>query len=139
MKKQAGRVGKIPLAMFLGWLAGIISTLFLTAALTQMILSETLAETSTGIGVMVVLSLSAAVDALVSALIAKQRWLQVCVGAGGAYYLTMLGLGILLFEGTFEGVLSGLMATVGASTMVGLFALKGEKGASAKRRFRHYG
>lgn len=139
MKNQAGRAGKLPLAMVAGWLVGLGSTLLLSSALTQLILSETLLESAAGTGAMMILAVSAAADALVSALMAKSRWLPVCLGAGGMYYLTMLALGMMLFDGAFLGAGTGLIVTVGASAAVGAIALRGGKRTSGKRKFRHYG
>lgn len=139
MKQKTGRAGKIPFALAMGWLAGMVSTLVMAAALTQMILSGNMEETSAGIGAMVILGISAAVDALVSALISKKRWLQVCLGAGGLYFATLLAMGGILFEGSFSGVGTGLIVTLCASAGVGLFALKRENRASVKRNFQRYG
>lgn len=139
MKQKTGRAGKIPFALVMGWLAGMVSTFVMAAALTQMILSGNMEETSAGIGAMVILGISAAVDALVSALVSKKRWLQVCLGAGGLYFVTLLAMGGILFEGSFSGAGTGLIVTICASAGVGLFALKGENRASVKRNFKRYG
>lgn len=136
---RTGKMGNIPLGMVIGWLSGMVCALTLVAALSQMILSETLPESSVGVGGAVILGISAALDALVSALVAKQRWLQVCLGAGGLFYLTMLTLGLVVFGGPIQGAWIGLLTTAGASIAVGLVALKGEKGVAKKGQFRRYG
>lgn len=139
MKKPNGRAGKIPFALLMGWVVGVLCTLLLAAAMAQLMLSETIPESNIGSGAMIILAISGAVDALVSAVLAKKRWLQVCIGAGGIYFVTLLGLGGTLFGGTFSGVGTGLIVTLGASAAIGLFALKGEKKTSVKRSFQRYG
>lgn len=62
-----------------------------------------------------------------------------CLVAGGMYFVTLLSLGGILFGGTFTGVGTGMVTALGASTGVGLFALRGEKRASVKRNFKRYG
>jgi hypothetical protein len=138
-KQKTVRAGKMPFALVMGWLAGIICTLLLASAWAQMILSETVGQSSAAGGSIVITAISAAVAAWVSALIAKKRWLQMCLVAGGMYFVTLLSLGGILFGGTFSGVGTGLITALGASTGVGLFALRGEKRASVKRNFKRYG
>ena len=138
-KMNSGRAMTIPVAMVIGWGIGVILSLVLASALTQMVLAETVGENVVGPGAWAILGLSAGVDALVSAALAKKRWLQVCVGAGGLFLLSWLTIAVTMFGGDFAGVGWGALTTIGCSSLVGLMALRGEKNQARKRKFRSYG
>lgn len=138
-RKVTGRARSIPVGMAVGWGIGLLVTVSAAAILTQIILSGAMSERMTGVGAYLILPMAAALDALVAASMIKRRWAQVCLGAGGLYFLTLLGISALLFGGQYQGVGISLLLIMGSSAAVGMLGSKREKHTSGKRKIRHYG
>ncbi len=138
-RKATGRAKSIPMGLAIGWVVSMALTLTAAVILTYLVLNETMQESVIGAAGMVVLPLSAALGALTSASMVKRRWMQICIGAGGIYFLTLLGMTALFFGGQYSGVGVSALLIFCAVAVVGALGLKGEKRPTKNKKFRHYG
>lgn len=109
----------IPIGIAIGTSFAIITTLGGAAILASIIGKESIPENAMKTGCMMIHFLSAALGALVSAGITKQRRLPVCIITAAAYFGIMLAMTALLFEGQYQGFwLTALIVTAGGGTAV---------------------
>ena len=122
--------------MAVGLAAGVSASMIITmsaaALCAHLILAEKMKPDAIGYCAMIVLAMASAVGAWLSAGLIKHRWLPVCIGAGGIYYLVLVLITVLFFGGQFQGMfVTALMVLAGCGS-VGLLGLKRRK----KARFR---
>lgn len=136
-KKVTGKALSIPVGIAVGLSASMILTLIGTAVMANLILSESLSENAIGYGAIVILLLSSAMGAWLAAALSKRRWMVVCLGAGGSYYLTLLGITALFFGGQYQGMGVTVLVVLGGCGAVGLLGLReGKGGAKRHRKYR---
>lgn len=138
-KKATGKARSIAAGLAIGLAVSTGLTLIGVAITANLIMSEKIAETAVGYAATVILLLSAVLGAWMAALLTKRRWMIVCLGAGGIYYLTLLAITALFFGGQYQGMGVTALLILGGCGAVGLLGLRGEKGSrkSAKKyRFR---
>ncbi len=138
-RKVTGRAKSIPVGLAMGWAISMALTLATAVLLTYLVLNETVAESALGIGAMVVLPLASALGAVSAASAVKRRWMQLCLGAGAAYFLSLLAITALFFGGQYSGVGVSALLIFGAAAAVGALGLRGDKRPSKSKHFRHYG
>lgn len=137
-KKITGRAQPMPAGFAIGLAVGLTLTLVGTSIVANMILSEKIAESAIGYGAIVILLISSAIDAWLAAALIKRRWMIVCLGAGGIYYLTLLGITALFFGGQYQGMGVTALVVLGGCGAVGVLGLKGENaGGKRRKKYRH--
>ena len=124
----------MPVGLAIGAACSIVITLLCAAWLTHLVLSEKMDVTAIGYAVMAILLISAAVGSLIAAALIKHRWMVVCLGAGGIYFLTLLAMNALFFGGQYQGIGVTALAILGGSGAVGFIGLKQGSGSKMKRK-----
>ncbi len=137
-RKGTGKASKIPvgLAMGLGLSMGI--TLLGAATAAWMVLKEWLQEGSMGAAVTVVHFLASAAGAWLAMHKTKGRKLQVCMLTGLSYYLLLLAVTALFFDGLYQGMGPAAIAVLAGSAAVALVGARGKKGSVSRRKKRAY-
>ena len=133
-KKVTGKAASFPVGLAVGLAVSMGITLMSAALLTHLVLSEKMSENAIGYGAMVILLIAAAVGAWIAAVLVKHRWMVVCLGAGGSYFLTLLAITALFFGGQYQGVGVTALLILGGSGGVGLLGLRQGKKVSFKRK-----
>ena len=133
-KKVTGRSKPMAAGLALGTVVSFLLTLVGAAVIANLILSEKLAEEAVGYGAVVVLLLASAIGAWLSAILVKRRWMLVCLGAGGIYYLLLLSVTALFFGGQYQGMGVTALLVLGGSGAVGLLGLGGKKSSGKKAK-----
>lgn len=136
-QRVTGKARSIPAGLGIGLGVSMALTLVGAAVTANLAMSETISENTIGYSAMIILLLSAAAGSWVAAMMAKRRWMPVCIGAGGMYYLTLLAINSMFFGGQYSGIGVTALVILGGCGAIGLLGLRrraGNKGR--KRRFR---
>ena len=120
-KKLSGGSMGIPGGLAVGAVTSMAITLGGAAIIAALLASEKIGEGATQSLSMIIQALAAIAGALCSYSITRKMRLQVCLLSGVCYFLILLGMNALLFDGQYSGVwLSGLVILAG-SALVAFF------------------
>lgn len=126
-RKVTGKAMPLPAGLGLGLGISMVITLAAVGILAGMVLKGTVGENAIGYGAMLIVPLSAALGALAAALAVKHRWLIVCAGVGGLYFVTLLSITALFFGGQYSGIGTIALLILLGVGVAGLVGLRGEK------------
>lgn len=133
-KKVTGKSKPMAVGLTMGTAISLAVTLLGAAVMANLVLSEKLAEEAIGYGAMVILLLASTLGAWISAGLVKRRWMVVCLGAGGCYYLMLLSITALFFGGQYQGMGVTALLVLGGCGAVGLLGLRGDKSGRKKAK-----
>ena len=132
--KLTAKAVSIPAGLALGIIVALSVTAVGSAAAAWMILRGILGEGAQGYCAMGILLLSSIAGAAVSAGTIQRLRAQMCLAAGGGYYLCLMAVTALFFGGQYRGMgVTALMALCG-SVLVILLAPGGKNRAGCQRR-----
>ncbi len=123
-------------AIVLGVGSSMLITLLLTAGLAALIIGGKLQETTSGVVVAVIRTIAVFFGALITTGIKRDKVLQNTGIVTGAYILIILGLGIILYDGSFYSFGLGLLSVLIGSVAAYLIRIKPNKRKHTSRRFR---
>jgi putative membrane protein (TIGR04086 family) len=138
-KKVSGKAKPIAVGLSIGVLASIVLTLVGTSVTANLVLSEKLPFESVGYAATIVLLLSSALGAWLAAVLVKRRWMMICVGAGGMYYMSLLAITALFFGGQYQAVGVTALLIFGACGAVGFLGLTKDNGKRKKVKKYRFG
>lgn len=92
-------------------LAVLLSAL-LTALLTNMVISGSFQEQNAPVAIFLIRTLSALVGGFVAATIAEGKTLPIIGIVGLGYLVVLIAIGIIFYDGSFNGFLGGLLSTI---------------------------
>ena len=126
MLKKRGRTSGIPAGIFAGLITAMFITMLLAAVTAVLIAGEKIGEDKALFGSAASLLLGAAFGGICAANVAGERKMIVCLIHGAAYYVTLLCMTAMFFEGRYENIwITGLLI-LGASVS-GLLGMRGRK------------
>ena len=132
-KSRKERTLTVPVGIAIGCCTSLAVTL-LGALFAAVLLNEDqMKMNSVGYFVMVVTLMSVAAGSVVSAKLVKRLKLPVGLASGAAYFLALLGITALFFEGQYQGVWVTVLLITGGSMSTLLIGLR-EKRTNTKRR-----
>ena len=138
-KKVTGKSKPIAAGLVIGSIISVILTLLGAAITANLVLSGKLKTENVGYSAIIILLLASFIGAWICAVMVKRRWLLMCLGAGGIYYLSLLAITALFFGGQYQGLCVTALAVLGGSGAVGLLGIKGKnrsRNRALTRRFR---
>ena len=108
----------IPGGLALGLLVSMLVTLAGTGMMALLVTKGTAGEGSSAFFAASIQLLSAAIGAFTTAQCVKKMRLQVCLLSGGIYYLALLGITALCFDGEYASMgLPALMVLIGSGVV----------------------
>ena len=127
MLKKRGRTSGIPAGIFAGLITALLITILLAAVTAVLIAGEKIGEDKALFGSAASLLLGAAFGGICAANVAGERKMIICLIHGAVYYVTLLCVTAVFFEGRYENIwITGLLV-LGASISVGLLVMRGRK------------
>ena len=138
MKRGTGKAASMTAGLVVGAVVSLIVTVLGAFLGANLIVSEKISEASIGYCSMIIILLSSSLGALLAACMIKHRWLPVCLGAGGIYYLILLATTALFFGGQYQGMGVTALAVLGGCGTVGLLGINRGEGKSRKRKKRSF-
>jgi len=137
-KKVTGKTAGMSVGILMGVLVGLSITLVSSAILAWLICIEKMKVETLGFCTAVVILIAAFAGALTAAAKIKRLRTQVCLITGGVYYLILLALTALFFDGRYQSMgVTAIFALVGCgmSALLGIKEKKKGKGKMKKRAF----
>lgn len=131
-RKISGKAATLPGGVGIGAVTALGWTLVGSAVLAKLIELEKLPETAVGYGAMVILLTASFLGAVIAYHKVKKHRAQVSLLTGAAYYLTLLAMTALFFDGQYTGM--GVTALVILAGSGGAVLLGLQKGSGGSRR-----
>ena len=104
----------------IGMLSGITATIALSGILAMLVVNGSIPMEMMAYGTFAIIFLSGVIAAAVTGCIIKNGWLISCVGAGGLYFISLLIMAIVLFDGVFRNVPLVLAMSIIGPCVLGL-------------------
>ncbi|MBQ8768635.1 MAG: TIGR04086 family membrane protein [Oscillospiraceae bacterium] len=105
----------IPAGVIIGVIAAVAVMLIGALVMSYLIVKETVGMSSAGIGAMVIVAISSALGVWLASALTKQKKLLVCGLTALIYYLVLLSITAVFFDGVYDAVgLTALMVILGA-------------------------
>ena len=131
-KTWTDKTSGVMVGILIGVLVSIGVTLISASILAWFIATEKMSENMISYGAMVVLLLSALLGSGVAIARIRRLRVQVCLITGGIYYLVLLAMTALFFEGQYQGMgLTAILVLVG-SGLVALLGIRDKKSRKNK-------
>ena len=100
------------LAIVIGIVVSSIVSALLSAGLTSFVMNGTVKELTIGPYVFVVRSIATMVGCLIGVVLMRGKYLLIISAVAIGYLVSLLGLGIILYENTFNNILLGVASVV---------------------------
>lgn len=127
-------INKMVKGIGLSLLASIFVTIIGAVVGAWLLSAEKIAMENARFITVVILLLSSIFGALLAVSVIKEKRVPVCLISGAAYFLSMLAITALFFEGTYSGVGESALVVFAGVFSVALLGLKGEKRTNKRRR-----
>ena len=114
----------------------VLITLLLTAGLAALIISSKLQELTVGIIVALIRAIAVFLGVMITTKIKQDKILQSTGIVAGLYVLIILGLGIVLYDGSFNSLGIGLLSILVGGLAAYLIRIKPNKRKHTSRRIR---
>lgn len=135
VRKQTGRAMSMPGGLAVGAAVSIGWSVIGAMIMAKLIDTETMPETAIGYGSIVILVTASFLGAMAAHSKIKRLRVQVCLMAGGIYYLILLATTALFFGGQYTGMgvtAAMVMSGSAAAILPGLQSRGGQKRRSYK-------
>lgn len=114
-RKMSGKDMSLPVGIICGVIASLVVTLIGALAVSYMVIKEMVSMDSIGLGVMCIAALATACGAWIASLLSNKNKLLNCGLTALAYYLMLLSVNAVFFDGIFTGMgITALMILLGA-------------------------
>lgn len=137
-KHKTVRMLSAPAGTALGLLTSLAVTVVGAAVCAALMSSERIGQSAMGICAIATVIAASVLGALVTVGNIKRMRLQMCLLSGGCYYLLLLGLTALLFDGSYTGLGSTALGVLLGSGIVAAMGAMPKKGSGVKGRNRPY-
>ena len=137
-KTSIGKSSVMPVGIVIGVLVCIGVSLVSSAILAWLISAERVGEDAVRYGAMIVLPLSALLGSWAASSKIGRLRTQVCLITGAGYFLALLSLTALFFDGQYQGVgVAAILIIVGCglAALLGIREKKSRKSKIKKRAF----
>ena len=129
------KITEVP-AVVIGVVAATIISVLLTAGLTSLIMNGMVSETAAGPYVFVIGMIASAIGCLIGMILMKGKYLIIAGSAALGYLAVLIGLGIVLYEGSFKNMLSTVVSVLLGGVIACLLVLKPLKKPKHTGRYR---
>lgn len=128
------KLGNIPKGIGIGLAVSMTTTILGAAVFAWLLATERIGEGSEGYISVMLLMVSSILGALISCWMIKEKRLPVCLLSGYAYFISLLAINALFFEGTYRAVGESALVVLAGALSVAILGLKGTKNKKRKRR-----
>ena len=137
--KTIDRKGTLPgwvRGAIIGFVVSVVISVVATALFANLALNGKLEDRLAGTVVFIVRLISVAGGGLIGTGVSKEKNLTVVGCVSGAYLLTLLAVGIVLYDGSFNNFGSGLLSVLLGGVVAALIRLKPQKSNTHSRKRR---
>lgn len=111
----------------------MVITILGCAVLAKVIQQEWIMESSMGIAVMALMMFASILGGMVATATRKETRALSCMGAGGCYFLQLLLITAIFFEGSYTGISVTALVIFGGSAVAFLVGIRENKGRGRKK------
>ena len=134
MKTNQVRKGRsIPLSIIIGICASILLTLTGATIAAALLVSERIGIQAVSTAAAITAVIASGTGSWLSSLLAGKQRMQVCLLTGAGYFMLLLAMTALFFEGSYENVPVRLIFTLLSSTLVGFLGMKEKRNRKTNR------
>ena len=128
MKKRAhiassAKVTEVP-AIIIGIIAALIISVLLSAGVTSLIINGTISESAAVPYIFMIRTVAAGIGCLIGVILIKGKYLLIAGMIALGYLAVLVGMGIILFDGSFDNCLSGAFSVLLGAVFACLIVLK---------------
>lgn len=120
---SSAKVTEAP-AIVIGIVAASIISVLLTVGLTSLIMNGTVGESATGPYIFLIRTVATGIGCLVGTMLMKGKYLLIAGAIALGYLAVLVGMGIVLYEGSFNNILSGALSVLLGGVLACLVVLK---------------
>lgn len=136
MKTTARGNHSVTLSIVIGIVAALVVTFLLTGGLTSLLISGKLGESVTGILIFAIRTISVLLGGLIGSGYSNGRYLQVIALITLGYMVALLGLGMIVYNGTFHNLGMGILSVFVGSLIACLVKIKPKRAGKHVPRIR---
>ena len=137
-KKTTRKRAGIPAGIMVGVLVSVMTTLLSSFVLSWLISSEKVSLDVGNNGIVIVLLAVSFFGSLTAVSVVKRLRTQICLMTGGAYYLTLLTVTAVFFDGRYKGCgIAAILVLIGCGLSV-LLGVKEKKTGKSKVKNRPF-
>ena len=120
--RKKGRVTKasMPVSLAAGCILAWVITIVIAVIVAIFIAGERASEEFTNPAAVIALLAASFAGAMIAGGMAEQKRMIVCVISGGIYYLSLICVNMLFFDGSFRGLLGAALTVMGSCVIAGL-------------------
>lgn len=108
---SSAKITEVP-AIVIGIVAATIISVLLTVGLTSLIMNGTIGEVTTGPYIFIIRTVASAIGCLVGTTLMKGKYLFIAGAIALGYLAVLVGMGIILYDGSFNNILSGAVSVL---------------------------
>lgn len=139
-KKNMSKQEKtIPVGIGIGVGISVISSLVIAAILAAMIASGRISPSSQSYGTLILLMASSIIGSAVSAMQIKSKRMIICLATALCYFLVLLCITALFFDGMYQGVPVTGLVVMGGGIIAGMLPTGQARSNKSRKRKKHYG
>lgn len=113
IRQKTSKAGQsLATAIAVGVVGALLLSILLTALLTNLVLKGAVSERNTAVIIILIRSISIFTGALIGGAVLKQRYLLQAGVTALAYWVVLLGGGIIFYDGSFTHFLSGTVSVL---------------------------
>lgn len=120
---SSAKITEVP-AIAIGIAVATIISILLTAGLTSLIMNGTVDEATTGPYIFIIRTVASAIGCLIGTMLMKGKYLLVAGVIALGYLAILIGIGIILYDGSFNNILSGAVSALLGGVIACVVVLK---------------
>lgn len=127
--QKKGRTAKasMPVSLATGCVLAWVITIVIGAIVAFLVTGERVSEDFINPASVIALFASSFTCAMIAGGMVGQRRMIVCVISGGIYYISLICVNILFFDGSFRGLLGAALTVMGSCVIAGLLQTRQKK------------
>lgn len=122
-------------AIVIGVVAALIISALLSVGLTSIIINGTVSEVTAGSYAFIIRTVASGVGCLIAAMLLNGKHLLIVTATALGYLAILVGMGIILYEGSFNNILSGVVSVLLGGAIACIAVLKPLKKSKHKVRY----
>jgi len=126
-QKPTGTASSIPKGLALSGIVGLFTTILGSIMIAYMVNAEWIAESNIGYSIMILLTVTSFIAAIIAWKKIKHRRIVVCLLAGAVYYCILLSITALFFRGQYQGMLETALLVLCGSLLAAMIGSNRKK------------
>lgn len=131
---SSAKLTELPAAI-IGIATATLISFLLTVALTSLVMNGTVGESSTGPYIFAIRTIASAIGCFLGALLLNGKYLIIAGTIALGYLAVLIGTGIILYDGSFNNMLSGTVSVLLGGIFACVVVLKPLKKSKNKARY----